>query len=40
MQGLMQLTQLAMPHLFERAERYFPEKEVVTATPTGLLRVS
>ena len=40
MQGLMQLTQLAMPHLFERAERYFPEKEVVTATPTGIERVT
>ncbi len=40
MQGLMQLTQLAMPHLFERAERYFPEKEVVTATPTGIERIT
>jgi fatty-acyl-CoA synthase len=40
MQGLMQLTQLAMPHLFERAERYFPEKEVVTSTPTGIQRVT
>jgi fatty-acyl-CoA synthase len=40
MQGLMQLTQLVMPHLFERAERYFPEKEVVTSTPTGIQRVT
>ena len=36
----MQLTPLTMPHLFERAERYFPEKEVVTATPTGLQRAT
>jgi fatty-acyl-CoA synthase len=40
MQGLMQLTQLTMPHLFQRAERYFPEKEVVTATPQGIERVT
>ncbi|MBK5224588.1 MAG: long-chain fatty acid--CoA ligase [Acidimicrobiia bacterium] len=40
MQGLMQATQLTMPHMFERAERYFPEKEVVTATPTGIERTT
>lgn len=40
MQGLMQLTELGLPHIFERAERYFPEKEVVTATPTGLQRAT
>jgi fatty-acyl-CoA synthase len=40
MQGLMQLTQLTMPHLFERAERYFADKEVITATPTGKQRVT
>ncbi|MGY6502140.1 MAG: long-chain fatty acid--CoA ligase [Acidimicrobiales bacterium] len=40
MQGLMQLTELTMPHLFERAERYFSDKEVVTASPAGLTRVT
>ena len=40
MQGLMQLTQLTMPHMFERAERYFPEKEIVTATPLGRQRAT
>jgi fatty-acyl-CoA synthase len=38
MQGLMQQTQLTMPHMFERAERYFRDKEIVTATPTGKQR--
>ena len=40
MQGLMQLTQLAMPHFFERAERYFPGKEIVTNTPQGIERTT
>lgn len=40
MQGLMMDTQLTLPHFFERAERYFPEKEIVTATPTGRERTT
>jgi fatty-acyl-CoA synthase len=36
MQGLMQTTPLAITHLFDRAERYFGHKEIVTARPTGL----
>ena len=40
MQGLMMQTQLTMTHFFDRAERYFPEKEIVTATPTGLERTT
>ncbi len=38
MQGTMQDRPLALPHLFHRAERYSPAKEVVTATVTGLER--
>ncbi|MDQ3390270.1 MAG: long-chain fatty acid--CoA ligase [Actinomycetota bacterium] len=36
MQGLMQTTPLAITHLFDRAERYFGHKEILTALPTGL----
>ncbi|MBV1893333.1 MAG: long-chain fatty acid--CoA ligase [Ilumatobacteraceae bacterium] len=36
MQGLMQNVPLAIPHLFERAERLFGHKEILTATATGL----
>ena len=35
MQGLMQDTPLTLPHLFGRAERLFPGKEIVTATAVG-----
>ncbi|MBA2624348.1 MAG: long-chain fatty acid--CoA ligase [Acidimicrobiia bacterium] len=40
MQGLMQDTPLVLPHLFNRAERLFASKEVVTATATGRERVT
>jgi fatty-acyl-CoA synthase len=33
MQGLMQDVPLAIPHIFQRAERLFPEKHVVTSLP-------
>ena len=32
MQGLMQDRPLTLPHFFDRAERLFPDKEIVTAT--------
>ena len=35
MQGLMQDHPLSLTHFFDRAERLFPEKTVVTATATG-----
>jgi fatty-acyl-CoA synthase len=38
MQGLMQDVPLIIPHLFGRAEQLFFDKEVVTATATGLER--
>jgi fatty-acyl-CoA synthase len=40
MEGLMQDRPLVLPHLFDRAERLFPKKEVVTATATGRVRVT
>ena len=40
MQGLMQDTPLVLPHLFNRAERLFASKEVVTATATGRERTT
>ena len=40
MDGLMMDTPLSLIHLFDRATRLFADKEVVTATPTGLERVS
>ncbi len=36
----MQDTPLTITHLFDRAERYFPHKGIVTATPTGRVRTS
>jgi fatty-acyl-CoA synthase len=36
----MQDVPLALPHLFERAERLYFDKEVVTATPDGLERMT
>jgi fatty-acyl-CoA synthase len=38
MQGLMQDRPLALTHFFARAERLFPEKQIVTNTATGLVR--
>jgi fatty-acyl-CoA synthase len=38
--GLMQDVPLTLPHLFERAERLFADKEVVTATASGRDRVT
>src|SRR5215212_2150562 len=38
MQGLMQDQPLTLPHFFRRAERLFPDKEVVTNSATGLER--
>ncbi|MET0727204.1 MAG: long-chain fatty acid--CoA ligase [Acidimicrobiales bacterium] len=35
MQGLMQDVPLALPHLFERAEKLFFDKQIVTATAVG-----
>ena len=40
MQGLMQDYPLTLPYLLERVERLFPDKDVTTATPAGLERVS
>jgi fatty-acyl-CoA synthase len=40
MQGLMQDYPLTLTHFFHRAERLFPKKEVVTATPAGVERTS
>lgn len=40
MQGLMQDVPLTITHLFDRAERYFGHKQVVTATATGRERVT
>ncbi len=36
----MQDTPLAIPHLFDRAEKYFGHKEIVTATGSGLERTT
>jgi len=38
MQGLMQHGPLVLTNFFDRAERLFPEKEIVTATAIGLER--
>jgi fatty-acyl-CoA synthase len=38
MQGLMQDYPLTLQHVFWRAERLFPEKEIVTKTPDGIHR--
>ena len=40
MDGLMQDFPLTLPHLFERAERLFADKEVVTVTGTGRERTT
>src|SRR5438874_2622087 len=40
MQGLMQDYPLTLPHIFHRAERLFPSKEIVTATATGRERTT
>jgi fatty-acyl-CoA synthase len=40
MQGLMQDYPLTLPHIFHRAERLFPNKEIVTATATGRERTT
>ncbi|MDX2379341.1 MAG: fatty acid--CoA ligase, partial [Acidimicrobiia bacterium] len=39
MKGLMQDTPLAIPHIFDRAEKYFGHKGVVTAGSAGIDRV-
>ncbi|MCP4087639.1 MAG: long-chain fatty acid--CoA ligase [Actinomycetia bacterium] len=38
MQGLMMNSQLTLTHIFERAERFFTNKEIVTATKSGIER--
>ena len=40
MQGLMQDWPLTIPYMFERAERLFPDKEIVTNLPTGRTRIT
>jgi fatty-acyl-CoA synthase len=40
MRALMQDYPLALPHIFHRAERLFPAKEIVTATATGRERTT
>jgi fatty-acyl-CoA synthase len=40
MQGLMQDFPLTIPHLFSRAEKLFPNKEIVTSLPTGKERIT
>ena len=40
MQGLMQDYPLTLPHIFHRAERLFPAREIVTATATGRERTT
>ena len=40
MKGLMQPTQLTINYLFDRAEKYHPEKNIVTATATGIERTT
>jgi fatty-acyl-CoA synthase len=40
MQGLMQNVALSIVHIFERAERYHPEKGITTATAGGLERIT
>ena len=40
MDGLMMDVPLSLSHIFNRAEHLFPDKEVVTATPTGRERTS
>ena len=40
MDGLMMDVPLSLSHIFNRAEHLFPDKKVVTATPTGRERTS
>jgi fatty-acyl-CoA synthase len=40
MQGLMQDVPLVIPHIFDRAEKYFGHKQIVTATGAGLERTT
>jgi fatty-acyl-CoA synthase len=40
MQGTMQDRPLTLTHFFERAERYFPRKEVVSGSATGVERTT
>src|SRR3954451_13982864 len=40
MQGLMSSFPLSLTHVFQRAERMFGDKRIVTATPGGLERIS
>ena len=40
MHGLMQDFPLTLPHLFERAERLFADKDIVTATAAGRARTT
>src|SRR6185503_1224543 len=38
MRGLMQETPLTLDHFFRRGERLFPNKEIVTAMPGGVMQ--
>jgi fatty-acyl-CoA synthase len=40
MQGLMQSYPLTLTHVFRRAERLFPEKEIATVQGDGIVRIS
>ena len=40
MQGLMQDVPLTIPHIFDRAEKYFDHKEIVTASGAGIERTT
>lgn len=40
MDGLMMDVPLSLNHIFARAEKLFPEKEIITATPSGRERLS
>jgi fatty-acyl-CoA synthase len=40
MKGLMQETPLTLVHLFERAEKYHSDKQIITATATGRERTT
>ncbi|MED5394669.1 MAG: AMP-binding protein, partial [Actinomycetota bacterium] len=40
MDGLMMDTPLSLVHLFDRGTRLFADKEVVTASPAGIQRVT
>lgn len=40
MQGLMQDVPLTITHLFDRAEKYYGHKQIITATPQGVERTT